>query len=102
MKDKRKLPEALRLKIIEACVQRVQSGSFQVSDKFKKLQDEIKEDMANMDFVVEHGTLSANKEDVRDEMGFLEKEEDIDFDSDENEVDMHNISPYMRGVYEKN
>ncbi len=46
--------------------------------------------------------LPTTKEDVEDESSHLEalgRVETIDFDSDENEVDMKSISPEMRGMF---
>jgi hypothetical protein len=46
--------------------------------------------------------LPSTKEDVEDEFEHLDSidhEKPIDFDNDENEVDMENISPSMRELY---
>jgi len=102
MKEKRLLPEALRLKIIEACVKRVENGDTQVDAKYQSLLAEIEEEKASEDFVVNHGVLQAQEGDVRDEVSLLNSiEEEIDFDHDENEVCMNELSPIMRAVYEE-
>ena len=46
--------------------------------------------------------LPSTKEDVQDEVEHLDAVDHVkpvDFDADENEVDMDSISPTMRGVY---
>jgi hypothetical protein len=46
--------------------------------------------------------LPATQEDVRDEcdhLDALDHVQEVDFDSDENEVDMNTISPEMRGMF---
>tara|TARA_R110000824_G_scaffold313005_2_gene499901 strand:+ start:184 stop:417 length:234 start_codon:yes stop_codon:yes gene_type:complete len=46
--------------------------------------------------------LPATQEDVEDEarhLDALNHEQEIDFDQDENEVDMDTISPQMRGMF---
>jgi hypothetical protein len=102
MTEKRLLPEALRLKIIEACVKRVENGNSQVDEKYKSLLAEIEEEKASEDFVVNHGVLQAQEGDIKDEVSLMNSiEEEIDFDHDENEVCMSEISPLMRAVYEE-
>ena len=47
--------------------------------------------------------LPPTQEDVRDEadhLDALDHEEKVDFDNDENETDMENVSPQMRGAFE--
>jgi hypothetical protein len=93
--------EEERLAIIKAIVKKVQSGDSEcVVDQ--DLLDEFKSEKATEDFVVEHGLLDATEEDVRDEVGQLasvDHEKDSDFDADENEVDMENVSLEMRGMF---
>jgi len=46
--------------------------------------------------------LPPTQEDVRDEadhLDALDHEEKVDFDNDENETDMENVSPEMRGAF---
>jgi len=46
--------------------------------------------------------LPPTQEDVRDEadhLDALDHEEKVDFDNDENETDMENVSPQMRGAF---
>ena len=46
--------------------------------------------------------LPTTKEDVEDEsshLDALDHAQEVDFDSDENEVDMNTISPEMRGAF---
>ena len=61
--------------------------------------EELKAEQATENLVVEHGLLDATNHDVEDEVEKLDSiEEDVDFDSDENEVDMNLLSPNMREV----
>ena len=49
-----------------------------------------------------HEYFPATKEDILDEVGHLDAldhEKAVDFDNDENEVDMENVSPAMRGAF---
>ena len=46
--------------------------------------------------------LPPTQEDVRDEadhLDALDHEQKVDFDNDENETDMENVSPQMRGAF---
>ena len=46
--------------------------------------------------------LPPTQEDVRDEadhLDALDHEQKVDFDNDENETDMENVSPEMRGAF---
>ena len=48
------------------------------------------------------GVLATNKDDVLDEaqhLDALDHEKNVDFDNDENETDMNNISPEMREMF---
>ena len=95
--------EEQRLALIKAIVKKVKSGdSTFVVDQ--DLLDEFKADKATEDFVVEHGLLKATEEDILDEAERLDsvnhKEEEVDFDADENETDMENVSLAMRGAFE--
>ena len=78
----------------------VQSNGAQVDAEGQKLIDDIKQEQATEEVVVNHGLLNAQKEDVEDETDFLETEEEVDFDADENEIDMETISPLMREALE--
>ena len=93
--------EEQRLALIKAIVKKVQSGdsSFVVD---QDLLDEFKADKATEDFVVEHGLLNATEEDVLDEaerLDSIDHKEEVDFDADENETDMENVSLAMRGAF---
>ena len=94
--------EEQRLALIKAIVKKVQSGDSTFADD-QDLLDEFKADQATEDFVVEHGLLDATEEDVLDEasqLDSLDHKEEVDFDADENETDMENVSPAMRGAFE--
>ena len=92
--------EQQHIAIIRAIALDVQSNGAQVDAEGQKLIDEIKQEQATEEVVVNHGLLNAQKEDVEDETDFLETEEEIDFDADENEIDMETISPLMREALE--
>ena len=99
-KQRTELEEQERLAIIRAIVLDVQNKGIQPDDEGQKLVDKLLEEKATEEVVVNHGLLNAQKEDVEDETDFLQTEENVDFDSDENEVDMETISPMMREVKE--
>ena len=91
------LTQEERIAIIRAIVTNVQTQGIKVDAEGQKLIDEIKAEQAAEDLVVEHGLLNATKNDVMDEVSRLDSiEEDVDFDQDENEVDMTLLSPAMR------
>ena len=94
----RELTEQERIAIIRAITLDVQSNGSQIDAEGQKVIDEIKREQATEEVVINHGLLNAQKEDVEDETYFLETEKEVDFDSDENEVDMETISPTMREV----
>ena len=96
----KELTEQERIAIIRAIASDVQSNGAQVDAEGQKLIDEIKQEQATEEVVVNHGLLNAQKEDVEDETDFLETEEEVDFDADENEIDMETISPLMREALE--
>tara|TARA_B100001778_G_scaffold327435_1_gene325447 strand:+ start:503 stop:820 length:318 start_codon:yes stop_codon:yes gene_type:complete len=94
------LTEQERLDIIRAIALEVQSNDIQPNAEGQEIVAVLQEEKATEEVVVNHGLLNAQKEDVEDEVDFLETEENVDFDSDENEVDMEMISPMMREVKE--
>ncbi|MAH49672.1 hypothetical protein CMI37_27865 [Candidatus Pacearchaeota archaeon] len=96
----KELTEQERIAIIRAIVLDVKSNGAQIDSEGQKLIDEIKQEQATEEVVVNHGLLNAQKEDVEDEADFLETEEEVDFDADENEIDMETISPQMREALE--
>ena len=96
----KELTEQERIAIIRAIALDVRSNGAQVDAEGQKLIDDIKQEQATEEVVVNHGLLNAQKEDVEDETDFLETEEEVDFDADENEIDMETISPLMREVLE--
>ena len=98
MENKNKeLTQEERIAIIRAIVTDVKTNGMKVDADGQKLIEEIKAEQATEDLVVEHGLLDATKNDVMDEVSQLDSiEEDVDFDQDENEVDMTLLSPAMR------
>jgi hypothetical protein len=97
--QKRELTEQERIAIIKAIHEDVVSNGLRVNAEGKALVEELKAEQATEDLVVEHGLLDATNYDVEDEVEKLDSiEEDVDFDSDENEVDMNLLSPNMREV----
>ena len=94
------MTESERLAFIKNAVAK---ATKKVAPEFEGLLDELKQEKLAEDLVVEHGLIDANKEDVLDECEQLDsyerEEEKVDFDQDENEVDMENLSPSMRVLY---
>jgi len=97
--QKRELTQEERIAIIKAIHEDVVSNGLRVNAEGKALVEELKAEKATEDLVVEHGLLDATDHDVEDEVERLDSvEESVDFDSDENEVDMTLLSPNMREV----
>tara|TARA_R100000908_G_C3688959_1_gene104201 strand:+ start:216 stop:524 length:309 start_codon:yes stop_codon:yes gene_type:complete len=97
--QKRELTQEERIAIIKAIHEDVVSNGLRVNAEGKALVEELKAEKATEDLVVEHGLLDATNHDVEDEVEQLDSvEESVDFDSDENEVDMTLLSPNMREV----
>lgn len=74
-----------------------------VDAKFVDLLDELKQEKLAEDVVLNHGLLQATDDDVREEFVSLDAvendNEDIDFDADENLVDMDQVSGAMREIF---
>ena len=97
--QKRELTQEERIAIIKAIHEDVVSNGLRVNAEGKALVEELKAEKATEDLVVEHGLLDATNHDVEDEVEQLDSvEESVDFDSDENEVDMTLLSPNMREI----
>ena len=97
--EKRILTQEERIAIIKAIHEDVVSNGLRVNAEGKALVEQLKAEQATEDLVVEHGLLEATNHDVEDEVDQLDSvEESVDFDSDENEVDMTLLSPNMREV----
>ena len=97
--QKRELTEDERIAIIKAIVDKVKTNGVKVNAEGQALIDELKAEQATEEIVVEHGLLNTTDKDVADEVEKLDSiEEDVDFDADENEVDMTLLSPSMREV----
>jgi len=97
--EKRILTQEERIAIIKAIHEDVVSNGLRVNAEGKALVEELKAEQATESLVVEHGLLESTNHDVEDEVEQLDSvEESVDFDSDENEVDMTLLSPNMREV----
>lgn len=64
--------------------------------------DELKSEVETEKLVTENGLLATTQEDVEDEFEQLETEVDTDpiDEDDENQIDMEEISPSMRDLYQ--
>jgi len=94
---KKELTQEERIAIIRAVVTDVATNGIKVDAEGQKLIQELQAEKATEELVVEHGLLNATKNDVIDEVNQLDSiEEGIDYDQDENEVDMTLLSPAMR------
>lgn len=74
-----------------------------LTGQFADLLADLKEEIANEEFTLEHGIQHASERDIEDEfvsLDAVEAEEDEDFDSDENLTDMNCISGAMRDIFE--
>jgi hypothetical protein len=84
--------------LIKQAVDNAESNK--VTSKFKNLLDELKAEQLAEKLVVEHGLIEAKKEDIQEEFDSLEhkEEEEEDFDSDENLVDMNSVSSFWHEI----
>tara|TARA_R110002051_G_C8668257_1_gene490014 strand:+ start:328 stop:639 length:312 start_codon:yes stop_codon:yes gene_type:complete len=97
--EKRELTEEERITIIRTIHEKVRTNGVVIDEEGQKLIDEIKATQATEAVVVEHGLLSSTEEDVRDEVNHLDTiEQEVDFDADESESDMTQLSPSMMEV----
>ncbi len=74
-----------------------------LTGQFADLLADLKEEIANEEFTLEHGIQHASERDIEAEfvsLDAVEAEEDEDFDSDENLTDMNCISGAMRDIFE--
>jgi hypothetical protein len=93
------IPEDQRLANIAEAVRLVKSGGVKTNEKYKNFVEDMKAEKATEDFIVKHGLSNVNKKDIEEEIEELDaKEEKIDHDQDESEVDMSIISKEMRGI----
>ena len=93
------IPEDQRLANIAEAVRLVKSGGVKTNEKYKNFVEDMKAEKATEDFIVKHGLSNVNKKDIEEEIEELDaKEEKIDYDQDESEVDMSTISKEMRGI----
>ena len=91
-------------KNIEAIANAVANASdTKLTGQFADLLADLKEEIANEEFTLEHGIQHASERDIEDEfvsLDAVEAEEDEDFDNDENLTDMNCISGAMREIFE--
>jgi len=71
-----------------------------VPSKFASLVDELKQEALAEKLVVEHGVINASTRDIEDETNGWKPSEEVDFEQDENLVDMDSVSLSMRQVFE--
>ena len=91
--------ESKRLELIRNAVA---NADQKVSKDFAGLLNDLKAEKLAGDLVVEHGLLVATQSEVQDEfvsLDAVEREEVEDFDSDENLVDMEQVSDSMREIF---
>ena len=98
--EKTELTEEQRLAVIAELVRKVQNGEANpvLTEEQEALQEREKEKLVAEEFVLKHGIAEAQDSDLEEEKGFIELEAPIDFDNDENEVDMKTLSPLMKEV----
>jgi len=70
-----------------------------VPARFAGLVKELKAENLTEDVVVNHGLLQATSHDVNEEIDGWKPSEEIDFDSDENLVDMDIVSGSFRDIF---
>ena len=91
--------ESQRLELIRNAV----ATSHKVAPEFQGLLEELKAEKLAEDLVLEHGLLEASEKEVEEEFVSLDAvesdKEDVDFDNDENLVDMDSVSESMREIF---
>jgi len=91
--------ESERIELIRNMV----ANATEVAPQFQGLLEELKAEKLAEDLVLEHGLLEASQKDVEDEFVSLDAVEsdkdDDDFESDENLVDMSQVSESMREIF---
>lgn len=85
---------------IAQAVANANASNHQVAPQFLGLLATLKEEKANEDFTLKHGVQHASTRDIEDETNGWKPSEEIDFDQDENLVDMDSVSVTMREVFE--
>ena len=89
--------------LIAQAVELANANNNKVSGQFADLLDELKEEIANEEFTLEHGIQHASERDIEDEFVSLDAVEsdkdDDDFDNDENLVDMSQVSGSLREIF---
>ena len=94
----------IKNKNIEAIANAVANASdTKLTGQFADLLADLKEEIANEEFTLEHGIQHASERDIEDEfvsLDAVEAEEEEDFDNDENLTDMSCISGAMRDIFE--
>ena len=89
--------------LIAQAVELANANNNKLTGQFADLLDDLKEEIANEEFTLEHGIQHASERDIEDEfvsLDAVEAEEDEDFDADENLTDMNCISGAMRDIFE--
>lgn len=85
---------------IAQAVASANASNNEVAPQFVGLLATLKEEKANEDFTLKHGVQHASTRDIEDETNGWKPSEEIDFDQDENLVDMDSVSVTMREVFE--
>ena len=89
--------------LIAQAVELANANNNKVTGQFSDLLDELKEEIANEEFTLEHGIQHASERDIEDEFVSLDAVEsdkdDDDFDNDENLVDMSQVSGSLREIF---
>jgi len=70
-----------------------------VPTRFAGLVKELKAETLTEDVVVNHGLLQATSHDVNEEIDGWKPSEEVDFDGDENLVDMDIVSGSFRDIF---
>ena len=89
--------------LIAQAVELANANNNKLTGQFADLLADLKEEIANEEFTLEHGIQHASERDIEDEfvsLDAVEAEEDEDFDNDENLTDMNCVSGAMRDIFE--
>ena len=92
------MTESQRIAIIANAV----GSANKVAPQFQGLLEELKEEIANEEFTLEHGIQHASERDIEDEfvsLDAVESDKDDNDEDDESVVDMDFVSESMREVF---
>jgi len=90
--------------LIAQAVELANANNNKVTGQFADLLDELKEEIANEEFTLEHGIQHASERDIEDEfvsLDAVESDKDAVDEDDEEQVDMTCVSGSFADLFDK-